>query len=184
MGVDLFTITGHKFNYQQIIQLQSKIESDEVLRRLYWLSEHKSIPWETIASEDRLAECWKHNKEQIEIDGVFFHDLLYFPTFFGDIRFHPNIIQLTGFGLKLWTMESDSQLRRNILFFYERVAKLIGQDTIIYFGDSWAKSSWIQDAVYVKSIDEILMQIKFKKSDVPEDIDKTIKNDHIYVQLL
>jgi hypothetical protein len=183
MGVDLNIITGHSFDYTEIINLQERIEIDGELKNLFWLNKNDNIIcWNKIADYKRLEKAWVNNENQVEVHGVYFFDDLCFPTFFGDIQIHRHIIKLPGFGLKLWTMETDSVLRRDILSFYRRLGDIFNQKVFIYFGDSYANSSWIEDLIYSKSIEDILEEIEKRSNESIDDINKSIISDHLYIQ--
>ncbi len=184
MGVSLYTITGHSLDYKGIIELQNRLESDEELLHLYkWKKDNYSIsPWTSIATAERLEAAWKHNQTQKEIEAVFLTDELSFPTFFGEIHFDRNLVTLNAFGQKLWILESNSDLRAFILNFNNRIAQILGQKKIIYFGDSSAKSSWIDNWMYGKTIDQIEEKIFSLGNGKIKDIDTSIKEEHLYIQ--
>lgn len=183
MGVDLFAITGHDFSASEIIHLQDTIETDKILNDVWWWNITNHVEkWTDITDPNRILRSWTHNENQIEADGCFFHDYLPLPTFFGEITFHKNIIELEGFGCKLWTLDHYNELRQNILTFNSRLAEILGQSTVIYYGDSWAKSSWIKGLIYDKTfnqIEEIIYSSGYGKI---HNIDESIKNDHLWIQ--
>lgn len=113
---------------------------------------------------------------------MFFYDYLDLPTFFGEITFHRNIVELDGFGSRLWTLDCKNDFRRNLLNFCNHLAAILNQEHVIYFGDSWAKSSWIQDWVYGKTLNEIREQITLKGLGSITEVGMSVKEDHLYIQ--
>ena len=185
MGVSLFAITRNKFNFQEIINLQDTIESDNELRQLWWGNKCKTENWKNVLmSQERLTNFWNHNEEQTEIDDIFLFDYLPLPTFFGELTFHRNIVELQGFGQKLWILDTYSKFSQNILNFNRRLGTILKQDKIIYYGDSWAKSSWVNDWIYNKTMGEILQQLNSLGFGQIKDINKSIADEHLYIHEL
>jgi len=181
MGVGLYAITGHNFNYHEIIEFQEKIENDNELRNLLWWEPNgKPGNWKEKLNPKRLEEFWLHNENRKEIDGVFFYDYLSLPTFYGEITFHRNIAELEGFGLNFWTMLYDDELRENILKFNSRLGVLLDQQKVIYYGDR--ETSWIGDSIYGKTIKDIADSILDKGLGLKHNISKSIEDENLYIQ--
>lgn len=180
MGISLCTITGHRLSADEIVDYQDVIESDKTLNDLWFWSKKRDIEkWVNIADKERIENFWEHNETQVEVDGVFMFDHLTFPTFFGEITFHRNILELCSFGIKLWTLESRNDLSGGILNFNNRLSELFEQTTLIYYGDSWAKSSWIGDLIYDHSLDQIEQQLYSQGYKKGQSIDEAVNNEHV-----
>ncbi len=183
MGVDLFAITGHRLSVNEIVHFQDTIETDKILNDIWWWKNSKQTEkWTNIADRERIESFWTHNENQVEIDDVFLYDYLSFPTFFGEITFHRHIIELDGFGCKLWTLEYFNELRQNILTFNNRLAEILGQSKVIYYGDGWAKSSWIEAMIFGKTFEQIERQIYSLGYGQIQNIDESIKEEHLWIQ--
>lgn len=186
MGVDLSAVIGHKYKFQEIIRLQFRIESNERLKALYWWEVKEStVLWSDLISEQSLEKFWEYNERQEPAEGedIFQYDnSLRLPVFFGELIFHRHIVELDGFGLRLWTLGVNDEACQRILQFYGCLAEILDEQVVIYYGDSWASSNWIGDWTYGRTINQILNKIEEKGQGQIPTVEESINKEHLFVQ--
>jgi hypothetical protein len=186
MGVDLFAIMGHGYGYREIIDLQERIENDAVLNNLSGFRHPKEsvVAWKTLCTEESLERFWLHNERREEVDEVFMYDYLPLPTSYGNITFHRHIVSLNCGAARLWTLSLSPEATDRIFSFNARLAEIFGQRYILYYGDSWAKSCWIEDWIFGKTMEEILIELTVRGVGNITDVKRSVEEHHLYFQTL